>query len=160
MTERDGAWMARILARFTPAMVRALAELGSFSDPGDTKLVADVLEGRLEKILARYLTRLSPLADVRIERGTSVCAVDLARARRVRDASAFRYEARLATGEPLAASARDDGGVCVSLPAPRADGYVVASIANGVAPGALDVHLYARASTHDYALAGLERREP
>jgi len=69
MTERDGAWMARILAHLTPERLRALTELGRFSDPGDTAYIASVLDGRLERILARYLTRLSPLAQVHVESG-------------------------------------------------------------------------------------------
>ena len=38
MTERDGAWMARILARFTPEMVEALGRMGQFSDPAQHRL--------------------------------------------------------------------------------------------------------------------------
>jgi len=42
MTERDGAWMARILARFTPEMVDALAGMGKFSEPAKTAYLATV----------------------------------------------------------------------------------------------------------------------
>ncbi len=51
MTERDGAWMARILAHFTRENVRSLAEIGDFTKRENTDYLASVLEGRLEIIL-------------------------------------------------------------------------------------------------------------
>ena len=75
MTERDAAWMARILARFTPEMVRVLAEAGRFSDPRNTEYVAQVLQGRLDRILERYLTRLSSITDVEIDRQDRLCGL-------------------------------------------------------------------------------------
>ena len=70
MTERDGAWMARILAHFTPENVRALAEIGDFTKRDNTDFLASVLEGRLEKILERYLLKLSPLGDAHVDEKT------------------------------------------------------------------------------------------
>ena len=156
MTERDGAWMARILARFTPEMVRALAEMGQFSDVGDTRFLADILERRLQKILDRYLTRLSPLADLQLEAERSLCAVDLARWRRVRAPELFRYEAVTALGASVPVSVRDDGRVCVELPPGKRDEYLVVSIRNGVAPGPLAVHLHT-AEGGGRQIVGLER---
>src|SRR5262249_26099935 len=89
MSERDGACMARILAHFTPAHVRALAELGDFSDRRDTDSLASVLEGRLERLLDRYLLRLSPIAHVAVEDRDALCGTDLAAWRGVRPAAAF-----------------------------------------------------------------------
>jgi hypothetical protein len=168
MTERDGAWMARILARFTPPMVRALAGMGEFSDPGDTAFLASVLEGRLQKILARYLTRLSPLADVHVDDGERLCAVDLADQNGLRPASDFRYAARLAPDRDLPV-ARSGSQVCVTLPHVAGDGgpaddaperYVILSIGDGVASGPLRAHLYDLGPRRGYALAGIERPEP
>jgi hypothetical protein len=168
MTERDGAWMTRILARFTPEMVRALAEMGRFSDPGDTAYIATVLNGRLERILARYLTRLSPLVDARIEHGNRLCALDLAKWRRVRDAHLFRYAARLSDKHALPVTPREDGTVCVQLPQRTIDPtvrddapvrYVVVEISNGVAPGPLVGHLYNLGPKRGYRLVGIERPE-
>ena len=67
MTERDGAWMARILAWFTPELVHALVDTGKFSNPSNEGFVERTLGARLQSILARYLTRLSPLARAHIE---------------------------------------------------------------------------------------------
>jgi len=166
MTERDGAWMARILAHLTPERLRALTELGRFSDPGDTAYIASVLDGRLERILARYLTRLSPLAQVHVESGSQLCALDLAMWRRVVDPARFRYAARVA-GVSLPIHADTAGKVCVSLPqhqiAPSvpdsaAERYVVVSVINGVATGPLRAHLYDLGS-RGYQLVGIERPE-
>ena len=33
MTERDGAWMARLIARFSPADIRTIVGAGRFADP-------------------------------------------------------------------------------------------------------------------------------
>jgi len=160
MTERDGAWMARILSRFTPEMVHTLAEMGQFSHPTDTQYLTMVLEARLQLILDRYLTRLSPLADVRVDEKGALCALDLARARHVRPARTFHYDAHLSTGQALATTTHDDGSVCISLPPPTARGYVIATITNGVANGPLDVHLYDQGPIHGYQVAGVVRSEP
>jgi hypothetical protein len=168
MTERDGAWMARILARFSPEMVSALAADGKFSDPSDTAYIATVLNARLEKILARYLTRLSPLTDVRIEGDHQLCALDLARRRRLRSAEQFRYSAKVVAGAGLAATPRPDDSVCVALPrrAPSATlkddapaRYLVVSLANGVARGPLLVHMYELDAGRGFRIVGLERPE-
>jgi hypothetical protein len=169
MTERDGAWMARILAHMTPEMVVALAEMGNFSDPGDTAFLARVLEGRLTRILERYLTRLSPLADVRVEGTDQLCAVDLADARGLRGAEAFHYVAHLSSGSLLTVDRRGHGAVCVSLPHVERDDrvpdeskerYVRVTIEDGVAKGALIVDLYDLGPTRGYRPAGLERPSP
>jgi hypothetical protein len=167
MSERDGAWMARILARFSPEMVSALAEDGRFSDASDTAYIATVLNARLQKILARYLTRLSPLTDVRVESASQLCALDLARYRKLRADAQFHYSAQLA-GASLPVSSRTDGTVCVplaqrSLPATLPDEsperYRVVSISNGVAPGPLLVHLYELGAARGFRVVGLERPE-
>jgi len=169
MTERDGAWMARILAHFTPQRVEALARMAGFSEPDSTAYLASVLEGRLERILARYLTRLSPIADVHVEGADQLCGVDWARRRGVREAARFRYAAHWSTGGGLPVAARDGGAICVTLPHVARDGgslddaaerYVGVMIDDGVARGSLVAHLYDLGPTRGYRLAGVERPEP
>jgi hypothetical protein len=168
MTERDGAWMARILARFTPEMVGALARSGRLTDPGKTAYLEQVLQGRLDKVLERYLTRLSPVTDVHVE-GTSVCGVDLVEWRGMRDAGAFRYTARVLGAGWLSVERRPGGGVCVPVPHVAADGgaaddaaerYVRVRLEDGVDAGPLIVHLYDLGPARGFALAGLERMDP
>lgn len=156
MTERDGAWMARILARFTPEMVRTLAEMGSFTDRSNTTYLAAVLQGRLDRVLERYLLRLSPIANLRIE-GDALCGVDLAERRGTRPADRFRYTARLDDGVDLAVEKRAAGELCVALPH---RGEMRIRIDDGVAKGALVAHVHDRGPQQGFQLVGVERPEP
>lgn len=170
-TEHDNAWMARILSRFDRADIKELVTLGKFTDPGATEFITEVLEQRLRKILDRYLTELSPIADLRVEGKSTLCGVDLARRRGMRGDAAFRYAAEIV--EPskrgVAAAPREDGVVCAELPHVAQDGgardddpsrYVVVRLTNGVAKGALDAHLYDLGPTRGYRVVGLERPDP
>jgi hypothetical protein len=165
MTEHDGAWMARVLARFTPELVRALAEVGRFSDPKDTAFVATVLEQRLEAILRRYLSKLSPLAEVTVEPGDRLCATDLAEARALRPPADFQYRAWMGTSW-LPVTRPAPARVCVALPHVARDGgapddapsrYVGVHIADGFAERPLAAYLYDLGPTRGYRLAGIER---
>jgi len=168
MTERDAAWMARILARFTPEMVRTLAEMGQFRDPAVTAYLAGVLEGRLVRILERYLTRLSPIADLHIEGPArdQLCGIDLAAHRRLRPPEQFHFAARVAGGGGLVAVARGDAEVCVTLAHHAVDGgaaddaptrYLRVVLTDAVARGELTAHLYDLGPARGFVLAGLER---
>jgi len=152
MTERDGAWMARILARFTPEMVRALAELGQFSDPGNTAHVANILEQRLQRILRRYLTRLSPITDLRVV-GSKLCGVDVARGRAVQPSGDYRYTARTDAGAPLGVDVAEQGKLCVALPGQ--DGYVRVRVTSSAAQRPLVAHLFR--DGQGVRILGLER---
>jgi len=169
MTEHDGAWMTRILARFTPEMVHRLAVMGNFTDPNDTEYMSAMMEGRLEKILERYLLRLSPVTNVRVERGNALCAEDLAEARHVRDVGSFWYIVRVAGGPALAVDRKPGGSFCAALPHLAADGgaaddaaerYRTVTIADGVAAGVLVAHLYDLGPTRGFRLAAVERPDP
>ncbi|HEY1954229.1 MAG TPA: hypothetical protein VGH28_01415 [Polyangiaceae bacterium] len=154
MTERDGAWMARILARFTPSNVHALAASGNFTDPANTAYLERTLVGRLDKILQRYLTRLSPLADVRVD-AEELVALDLAEARALRDPKAFHYEAHVAGGGRLGVRRLGGGKIAIALSHGSAR-YLRVIVTDGVARAPLVVHLYDLG--HDgFRLAGLER---
>jgi len=166
MTERDGAWMARIVSRFTPDTVRVLAGTAHFTHHDDTAYLTEVLEGRLQKILVRYLTRLSPITDVRVEGTDVLCGVDLAEWRGLRHAGAFRYSARLLGGGWLAVERRAGSQICVALPHVAPDGtmaddaparYVRVRVDDGVARGPLVAHLYDLGPSRGYRLAGIER---
>jgi hypothetical protein len=158
MTEHDGAWMARILSRFTPELVNTLATMGQFSDPSNTTYIAGILNLRLEAILNRYLTRLSPISEARVD-GDRLCAVNLAEKRGLRAPEAYHYEARASDGAPLVVERRPRGGLCVRLPAgsPR---YFTVTIRDHVARGPLVAHLYDQGAPRGFFLAGLERPEP
>ena len=158
-TERDTAWMARILARFTPQMVHTLAEMGRFTSQDQAEYLASVLEGRLEKILERYLLRLSPVADLHIS-GDELCATDVAELRALRPADRFHYTARNVGGAWLQVRREPEGRVCVALASIRSpSAYLRIAINDGVARGALVAHLYDQGPQRGLTLVGLERPE-
>jgi hypothetical protein len=170
-TERDNAWMARILSRFDREDIRALAELGKFSDPRVTEFLAEVLQKRLEKIAERYLLRLSPIADVRVTSPASICATDLARRRHVRPDASFRYAARWRNGartQAVGVDVHDGGEICMTLPSASANAadaddaasrYVVLTIANAASTYPLRAHFYDLGARGGYRLVGIERHE-
>jgi hypothetical protein len=169
MTERDAAWMARILSAFSPELVRSLAEMGRFEHPQDMEFLAGVLEGRLDKILERYLTHLSPLSSLHVEAGDELCGVDLAERRALRPTDAFRYAARIDSGAWLLVSRGPSGRVCTTLPHRASDGtsaddaperYLRVVIQDGVAAGGLVAHLYDLGPARGFKLVGIERPEP
>jgi len=55
MSERDGAWMARILAGFSEATLELLVKEGHFAEPVLEAELARILIGRRKRILERYL---------------------------------------------------------------------------------------------------------
>lgn len=178
MTERDGAWMARILARFDRKHIEAAVKAGKLSNPLHEAFLMDVVEGRHLRILRRYLGRLSPVTDV-TARGRDVCGVDLGKRSFAFLDKKFVYSTHLYTGEnafprgSLPVVAKDDGTVCVRVPplasdkgvaeGGLADGapgrYVVLDLENGQAPGLLRIHLYDLGAGRGLVLAGLERPE-
>ena len=104
-------------------MVEALARLAELhATPATRRTSRSVLEGRLEQILERYLTRLSPIADVHVEGANVVCGVDLAEWRGSARPAAFRYAARPPGGGALPVEGRAGGRICVTLPHVAADG--------------------------------------
>jgi hypothetical protein len=126
-----------------------------------------VLQGRLEKILERYLLGLSPLTEVRVS-GDELCATDLAEWRGMRPADQFKYTARRVGGAWSQVRREPQGRVCVALvhqavPADVPDNalsrYTRIVIRDGVAHGALVAHLYDLGPQRGFALAGLERPE-
>ncbi len=175
LQEDDAAWMARIIARFRDAHVRAMVARGRFSDPVVERELVRILIGRRDRILARFLTRLSPLTwpQVREVAGrASLCAQDLAVYSGVRDAERRRYETAAWVGERLSplsvgdANPGDDGWVCAPLPvvssaSPNAPEYLVMDLratTGDDATGPARFHFYVRGA-HDYRLVGLERPE-
>ena len=154
MTERDAAWMARILARVTPDMIKALVGAGRLSKPEDATYLEGVLEGRLDRLLERYLLRLSPITNVHVD-GDELCGVDLAEQRHLRDTALFHYTAIVQPTHALAITHHDDGQVCVSL-SHGTSRYVVVRMSDGVAAGPLLVHLYDLGAA-GFRLVGLER---
>jgi hypothetical protein len=163
-SERDNAWMARILSRFDRGDIAALVELGKFAHREDAVYLADVLEQRLRRILERYLLRLSPLADPRIEQGERMCLTDLARRRFVLPESTFHYAATVARDEHVqraAVEVQAHGELCMRLTHannPSAS-YAIVRITNAASRFPLLVHVYDLGAAGGFRVVGLERPE-
>ena len=170
-TERDNAWMTRILSRLDREDIEALVTLGKFTRAEHAAFLTEVLEQRLRKIAERYFEHLSPLAAPRIERASTLCLLDLARRRQVLSPSSFRYRARLvrgATHYALAVDVRPGGELCITLPhaelgadVPNEDAlrYAMVDIDNGQSSYPLRAHLYDLGTASGYRVVGLERPE-
>jgi hypothetical protein len=171
MTERDGAWAARIIARFSRAHLSATVDTADLTNTEHASYLLDTLIARQQVILRRYLSKLSPLADFELE-GTRFCSTDLARRSGAFRATRFSYTAHAYSGvgldeRPLPrVSAAANGRVCIELPRvarrqERVDSpmrYLVVDVFNGQAPGPLRAHFYDQ-GTRGFELAGIERPE-
>lgn len=173
MTEHDAAWMTRIVARFGDEHLRALIERGRFSSPVVRDELFRIMHGRRERILERWLTRLSPLTDPRPEaEGARVCVEDLALTSGIRPPETRVYHARGYAGDALepretALEARPEGRVCVETPrVPGASaarpGYVVIDVVARTegreTTGPLRIHAYDLGD--EVRVVGLERLHP
>jgi hypothetical protein len=177
MTEQDAAWMARILARFGDAHVKALVETGRLENTVMREELERILLGRRDALLARYLESRSPLTLPRVvdgEGGAQLCLEDLVVTARRAEPGARRYRAQAWAGESLRALpappvARGSAGaaqdVCVPLPGELGGSegrpaYLVLDVeASGprAAPPAR-VHLY-HLGAERFSVVGLERPE-
>ena len=170
MTEGDGAWMARILARFDEGLVRSAVAIGKY-EPDNERYLAETLIARRMAILRRYLSRLSPIGEVQ-GNARGLCGTDLARLSGVvpNETTSFRVRVyRGAEREPGRAErlvSEAAPRVCVELPhatlsssvAPDdARRYVIVDLENGYAPGPLRAHLYDLGPRDGYRLVGIER---
>ena len=171
-TERDAAWMARIIARIGNAHLTAIVDAARFGDAFLEREALRLLRGRQRRLLARFLSRLSPLTrpSVRLwsERGASLCLEDAAVIARIVDGCSRRYAARawVAT-EPRARVLSIDaagGSVCAKLPSvwgassarPRYAVVDVVAVEETEPLPPARVHLYALGDA-DYRVVGLER---
>jgi len=150
LTEADAAWGARILARISPAAIAAIVDEAKLSDPLIRKTLLDILLGRREALLRRYLGTLSPLANPAVEVTGStaqLCVRD-----RVVDAKMSDLASR-----PLSATL--DGRAltvtehCAALPQTSGPYVTVELRAGPQRP--LRVHLATVGST--YAVVGVDR---
>lgn len=120
LTERDAAWMARIIARFERPHVEALVERARFSEAIVQSELVRIMMERRQAILERYLTRLSPLTSPEVETGPRrLCLEDLAVQTGLRSAAARRYDASVSRDDEafVEASPTAEGArVCVPLP--------------------------------------------
>jgi hypothetical protein len=167
MTERDAAWMARLIARFSADDIRRFVMLGQWHDASDVDYLTAVLVERQRRILVRYLGALSPLGEVRGGGADQICATDFARLRAIAPLAVFRYTiVERGGGQRVAlpAEVAGDGAVCF-----RPRGVVAGALAdadparrvtfeirNGTAAGPLVLHAY-DLGAHGMRVVGVTR---
>jgi hypothetical protein len=172
VTERDAAWMARKIAYLGDAHLKAIIATAKYP-PEIADELFRLIRGRQHKLLARSLTRLSPLHKPRIDASAGaprLCLEDTAVVGRVFPRTLRTYSAR-AWFPDRKGGQRIDGVVtlgelemCVPLPAvpgatKDAPGYMLVDAfgqtgSQNRAPAR--VHLYHLGGT-DYRVVGLER---
>ena len=167
MTERDAAWMARIVARFDDDDIHAIVRAANLSYAPWATALDRILRVRRDRIVARYLTRLSSLADVAIE-GERLCASDRAIEAHLYSRAHYRAEVLRddddRVGLPLGEFWNDGSRVCVPLPPPPSDSgasYAIVRIAtitdDNHSPSPLAVHVYGFSAAPRYVVAGIVR---
>jgi len=164
MDEADGAWAARIIARFERPHLEALAARARFSDPAITEALVEALARRRLAILRRHLTVRSPLTAPAVRDGR-LCLEDRAVSTRFYAAPIRRDRAAARTlrGAPvdLPRPSRAGAQLCVALPEARAP-YLLVDLHTRTptldAPGPARVHL--RRGERGWRVAGLERPAP
>jgi hypothetical protein len=121
MSERDGAWMARIIAQFGDAHLKELVAVARLGDAALEAELFRLLRGRRDRVLDRYLTRLSPLGLPALRRsGDELCLRDLLEQSGLRREHARSYAVTLHAGgasrrvEPV--RSLPGQRVCVQLP--------------------------------------------
>jgi hypothetical protein len=169
MTERDAAWMARIIAQMDERDLRAAVSAAQLDRVHSDEWVR-VLMGRRQKILARYLTRISALAQPKLVANgehASLCVRDLALEARVVETPHYRARiARDGSWQRTQPALDAAGRVCVRLPVSLSasalrPAYFAVEIAteSGALPARpARFHLYQKGSA-SYLLAGIERLE-
>ncbi|HEY3586840.1 MAG TPA: hypothetical protein VGK85_06800, partial [Myxococcaceae bacterium] len=157
MTERDAAWMARILARFTDERIDLLLGEARADTPLVRSELLRILKGRRDKILRRYLLRLSSFTDPVLEaRGGTrwLCVQDRAEEAGMGAPpdpwASVWSDSRQAVRTRVE---RTPGGVCAQVP-PEGPDYVVVDVYTGrTGQGPARMHL------RSGELVGLERPE-
>ncbi len=137
----DGFWGAKIVARFTPEMIRAAVEEGNYSDPRATEYLTRTLIGRRAKIVSYWFAQVDPLDRFEVSdnpgsAGATLCFTDLALVYGLSPAARAEYSARVhdydgsAISEELKAKPDTSGRACFGpIPAGgKRDGYAIVKI--------------------------------
>jgi hypothetical protein len=66
MRADDAFWAARLVARFSDEIIRAIVAKARYSEPGAANHIAATLIERRDKVLRTWLTQLNPLAEPRL----------------------------------------------------------------------------------------------
>ncbi len=165
MTDRDAAWVSRIIAQFTEEHLEAMVAMAGLSAPLAREL-RRVLWGRRERILREYLARVSPLSVPRLvdaEGAVHLCAEDLEIATGILLPQSRRYQSdawdreRRVALPPMAHP--EPGWICQPLPASPDAGMLLLDLYTGYRWLKPATRLRAQLQVDDagYRLVGVER---
>lgn len=163
MTEHDGAWMARILARIDDDTVKAAVDEAALP-PEDAAYLLRTLVGRRDAIVRRYLAKLSPIGNL-VTDGDELCGIDHAFHSGLFPLGAFAHAAHWAEDEREPTARLDlrldplTGRLCTTLPRGMDGRRLRVRLVNGQARGPLDVFLVGAGPRH-FRLLGARRPAP
>jgi hypothetical protein len=165
MTERDGAWMARIIARFTDAHLERIVRTGRIGSATLEQELLRILRGRRDLILRRYLARVSPLARPSVRRGAhgaELCTEDLAVGAGL--LAPRTYAGTLRAGDTSRGLRVNASGasVCIDVPAGAdEDRFAVVDVAVlHPTPAPASLHVHVRLTRGSVSVVGVTRPEP
>jgi hypothetical protein len=157
MLEEDGAWMARIIARFDDETISAVVREARLTSPVARSELARILRGRRDRILQRYLLQLSSLTDARVE-DRILCVRDRAAEAAVPTAPAFSariWYSSTSFGD-LSVQRRSHNELCTVLPALPPGQRIVELSTGRPGQGPLWVHVQEASAAR---VVGLRRPE-
>jgi len=168
----DAFWGAKIIARFTPALIRAAVEEGHYSDPRAVEYMTRVLVERQRKTARYWFRRVNPLDAFEVTRagdGYRLCFDDLMIRHGLEDvagkthyaAAAFDYAGRLTSWRGRARP-QASGRACLDgiTPGTAREGYVIVRIVTWRAGQSLPptlVHLATDTASGELRVIGLRR---
>jgi len=131
----DGFWGAKLVAAFTPAMIRAAVDAGKYSDPRAADYLWATLVARRARVVKYWFDRVTPLERFAVEAG-QLCFTDLAITYRLSRSARPVYRLRAygrdggALGWEAIARPGPGGRACAAgVPAgPGADGYAIVKV--------------------------------
>jgi hypothetical protein len=165
----DTFWAALRVATFTDDMIQALAETARYDDPAATRLLADVLIKRRDRIVRAYLPKITPLVRFSLDE-TGVLTFENAAVRHgVSSSPSDGYRAAWSLFDNAAGEHRPLGlsepSASERFPSPatlpRTNTtfvHVAVSAIDTAHPSwAVPVHVYFRRAGERWKLVGLER---
>ncbi len=173
--EEDDAWMARLIAEMTDAHMNAIIDEAKLQNKVLDREMRKAILGRRDKVLARWLGKLSPLSHPAVEASEGrLCVRDLAVYAKVVSQTKRVYKAELWQGEPFTSGGRlgvtartGSERVCVELPkqaggTKQKPAYLVLDVTAGLQGVSetppLRLHLY-HFGGQEFRVAGVERPE-
>jgi hypothetical protein len=174
----DAFWGAKIVARFTPAQIRAAVEEGKLTDPRATEYLTRTLIARQRKTVRYWFGKVNPLDRFEVEAGSGsvgktarLCFVDLMVAHGYESAAGRSYRLtghdyagkRSGWQVTLSGASAVKGRVCADglEPGPSHEGYGIVRVEtrrNGRwLSMPVDVHVAQKKSGRQLRVIGLQR---